>query len=86
MDTSNKTRRTVIGTGLGLIAAGAAAVTGARAQDQKIAQALVQYQAMPKDGAECDKCVNWVAPNACKIVEGQINPKGWCVAFGPKEG
>ena len=41
---------------------------------------------MPKDGAECDKCVNWVAPNACKIVEGQINPKGWCVAYAPKEG
>ena len=86
MDTSNKSRRTVIRTGLGLVAAGAAAITSARAQDQKIAQALVQYQEMPKDGAECDKCVNWVAPNACKIVEGQINPKGWCVAYGPKEG
>ena len=86
---TNTSRRCVMRTGLGLIA-GAAAVAGAarpaRAQDQKIAQNLVQYQEAPKDGAECDKCVNWVAPNACKIVEGTINPKGWCVAYAPKEG
>ena len=90
MDQGNTaSRRNVMRTGLGLLAAGAAAVSTARparAQDQKIAQNLVQYQEMPKDGAECDKCVNWVAPNACKIVEGNINPKGWCVAFAPKEG
>lgn len=86
MDNSNKTRRTIIRTGLGLVAAGTAAITGARAQDQKIAQALVQYQPGPKDGLACVKCVNWVAPNACKIVEGVINPQGWCVAYAPKEG
>ncbi len=90
MDEMNKTsRRCMMRTGLGLLAVGAAVTAGARtasAQDQKIAQNLVQYQEMPKDGAECDKCVNWVDPNACKIVEGKINPKGWCVAYAPKEG
>ena len=86
MDLTNKTRRGVMRTGLGILAAGAAVAGQARAQDQKIAKNLVQYQEGPKDGAECDACVNWVAPNGCKIVEGQINPKGWCVAFGPKEG
>ncbi len=90
MNDLNKTsRRGVMRTGLGLLAAGtavAATAGTARAQDQKIAQNLVQYQTEPKDGAECDKCVNWVAPNACKIVEGNINPKGWCVAYAPKEG
>lgn len=88
MGEMNKTsRRCMMRTGLGLLAASAALAAGtAQAQDQKIAKNLVQYQEGPKDGAECDKCVNWVAPNACKIVEGQINPKGWCVAFAPKEG
>ena len=86
MDTSNKSRRAVIRTGLGLVAAGTVAVAGARAQDQKIAQALVQYQPTPKDGVVCVNCANWVAPNACKIVEGVINPQGWCIAYGPKEG
>ncbi len=86
---NNTSRRNVMRTGLGLIA-GTAIVAGtagrAQAQDQKIAKTLVQYQEAPKDGAECDKCVNWVAPNGCKIVEGTINPKGWCVAYAPKEG
>ena len=89
MDRVSKTsRRVAIKTGLSVLAGTAAVAVGGRAmaQDQKIAQNLVQYQTMPKDGAECDKCVNWVAPNACKIVEGNINPKGWCVAYAPKEG
>ena len=87
MDRANDTtRRSVIRTGIGIIAGTAAIATTARAQDQKIAKNLVQYQDMPKDGSECDKCVNWVAPNACKIVDGDIHPKGWCVAFAPKEG
>ena len=89
MNHSDSSRRGIMRSGLGLLAAGTALATGsraARAQDQKIAQNLVQYQNEPKDGAECDGCVNWVNPNACKIVEGNINPKGWCVAYAPKEG
>ena len=77
--------RGMVRAGLGVIAAGAV-VGRASAQDEKIAQTLVQYQNTPKDKAECDGCVNWVAPNACKIVAGTINPKGWCVAYAPKEG
>ena len=77
--------RGIVRTGLGLLAAGA--VGGrASAQDAKVPQEAVQYQNMPKDGLECDKCVNWVEPNACKIVAGTINPKGYCVAYAPKEG
>lgn len=73
--------------GIGLGAAAVAVASGkAKAQDQKLAQEIVQYQPNPKDGAECDKCVNWVAPNACTIVAGEIHPKGWCVAYAPKEG
>ena len=77
--------RGVTRTGLGLFAAAAISRT-ASAQDAKVAQEVVQYQTMPKDGQECDKCVNWVAPNACKIVAGNINPKGYCVAFAPMGG
>ncbi len=87
MNTSDPTsRRALMKSTLLLATAGVAIAGSARAQDQKIEQSLVQYQEMPKDGAECDKCVNWVAPNACKIVAGTINPKGWCVAFAPQEG
>ena len=83
---NGSSRRDVLRTGV-LIATGAAGVavaTTARA-DEKIAQELVQYQNMPKDGQECDKCAQWIDPNACKIVAGTINPKGYCVAFAPKD-
>ena len=85
---SMHTRRIVLRTGFGLAAAAtvAATATTARAQDEKLEKPLVQYQDNPKDGQECDKCVNWVAPNACKIVAGSISPKGWCVAFAPQGG
>ena len=79
-------RRAMMRSGLMLATAGLVVAGNARAQDEKIEQSLVQYQDTPKDGAECDKCVNWVAPNACKIVAGTINPKGWCVAFAPQGG
>ena len=51
---------------------------------EKLAQNLVQYQDTPKDGAMCSACVNFVAPDGCKIVDGKISPNGWCVAFAPK--
>jgi hypothetical protein len=79
------TRRGILMAGLAI--AGATGVTQvARAQDAKIPQEQVQYQQTPKDGNKCSACVNWVDPNACKIVAGTINPNGWCIAFAPKEG
>jgi hypothetical protein len=78
-------RRLLLQAGLGLVAA--AAATRTAAADDKLAPELVQYQATPKaeagKDAICVKCVNWVAPNACKIVSGPIAPNGWCVAFAP---
>ena len=85
------TRRTSL-RGMLAIGVGAAAAMVSPAQasmmmaQEKIAQEAVQYQKTPKDGAQCNKCVNWVDPNACKIVAGTIEPQGWCVAFAPKEG
>jgi hypothetical protein len=80
-------RRTALKAGLAAVAGGLAATAATRAAvaQEKIAQNVVQYQETPKDGAECDKCVNFQAPNACTIVAGTINPKGWCVAFAPKD-
>lgn len=87
-----RTRRVVLRSGLaavgGVVAAGAARAASMpqRLAQEKIAQAQVQYQNTPKDAQQCDKCVNWEAPNACKIVAGTIAPQGWCIAFAPKSG
>jgi len=51
---------------------------------QKAAQKVVQYQEKPKGTQQCDGCLHFVSPNSCKLVEGKINPKGWCVLFAPK--
>lgn len=85
---NGSSRRDMLRTGM-MIAAGvtgAAIASTARAEDEKIAQELVQYQNEPKDGQKCNMCAQWVDPNACKIVAGKISPDGYCVAYAPKEG
>ncbi len=87
------TRREILKAGLaavgGVVAVGAAqaAETSAlpKLAQEKIAPAQVQYQTTPKDGQKCSMCVNFEAPNACKIVSGTIAPDGWCIAYAPKE-
>jgi hypothetical protein len=77
-------RAALAGTALVLGAAAAAtAVTESSAQ-QKISQADAKYQATPKDDQRCDACVNFQPPNACKFVEGDISPSGWCQLFVKK--
>jgi hypothetical protein len=78
-----RTRRLILRAGLAAFG-GIIAAAGASAQE-KIAQATVQYQSMPKDGNKCVACVNFEAPASCKIVAGTISPNGWCIAFAPKE-
>ena len=61
----------------------------ARAQTKASKQAM-QYQDQPKDGQTCDTCMQWEpgasagAPGSCKVVEGPVSPKGWCVAYVKK--
>jgi hypothetical protein len=55
-----------------------------RPGQQKISQANAKYQDHPNGTQECDGCIQFQPPNACKIVDGTINPKGWCQFFGAK--
>jgi hypothetical protein len=74
-------RRRLLQAGVVAIVAG----IGSRASaQQKIAPNLVQYQDKPKNGQQCDGCLQFEAPASCKIVEGKISPSGWCAAFSPK--
>ena len=50
----------------------------------KVTQKAVSYRGTPKGAQQCDKCKLFQPPNACKLVEGEISPKGWCSAFQPK--
>jgi hypothetical protein len=67
---------------LGAVAA--AAVVSQTAAQQKLSQADAKYQTTPKGDQHCDGCVNFQPPNACKFVQGDINPNGWCQLFVAK--
>jgi len=54
------------------------------AQQKKATQKMVQYQQKPKGNQECDECLHFEPPQSCKLVEGTINPKGWCSLFAAK--
>jgi len=86
---SDQTRSTCVSRRTVLIAAASAAPLLAlttRNAEAKMAQTAVRYQATPKDGKQCDGCNLWVAPNACKSVDGVIAPTGWCALWVKKAG
>ena len=74
--------------------AGAAAVPvsfmSREAYAAKVAKAAMQYQDTPKGSAECSTCMQFIpgksasAKGQCKVVEGDISPKGWCLAYTAK--
>ncbi len=69
------------------LAGGAAALPritrDARAQG-KASKAAMKYQDQPKGDQRCSGCMQFVPPNQCKVVEGEISPNGWCVAYVAK--
>ena len=73
------TRRALLHAAVG----GAGALTllglGVRgAQAAKIAQSAVEYSLEPNGSHICKNCNFFIAPNACKQVDGVINPAGHC--------
>jgi hypothetical protein len=65
--------------------------TGTSAAETKLAKSAVQYvDAGKEEGKDCDDCIQFIpgktpkAMGTCKVVEGEINPHGHCLAFTPK--
>ena len=60
------------------------------AQGGMESKAMAKYQEKPNGSQECDGCMQFVpgkdssANGTCKIVQGSISPKGWCMNFTPK--
>ncbi len=75
-------RRTALA--LSAVAAATGAVATRAAAQQKISQADAKYQPQPKGQQRCDNCVNFQAPKACKFVQGDISPSGWCQLYAAK--
>ena len=77
-------RVALAGTALALGAGTIAAAVSQAVAQQKISQADATYQATPKGDRQCDRCINFQSPNACKFVQGDISPNGWCQLFAAK--
>jgi hypothetical protein len=50
----------------------------------KVTQASVRYQNQPKGDQKCATCMQFVQPDGCKVVDGRINPEGWCIVWAKK--
>jgi len=84
-DCKRMSRRVALsGAALALGTAAIAAAASQAAAQQKINQADANYQGTPKGNLHCDACLNFQPPNACKFVQGNISPNGWCQLFTPK--
>jgi hypothetical protein len=88
MNSESKTtsRRSALKVGIAVIAGTSVVALAPRAsaQSAQAAPASVAYQTKPNNGAQCSGCVQFVAPNACKIVSGVIAADGWCELYSPK--
>ncbi|KWV47209.1 hypothetical protein AS156_20340 [Bradyrhizobium macuxiense] len=47
----------------------------------KMTKPQAAYQETPNGIYSCGLCTLFVAPNSCKVVEGEISKDGWCKAF-----
>jgi hypothetical protein len=82
-DAETISRRALLGGAA--LAVGVAATSISPAAEQKVSQADAKYQDQPKGQQRCEICLQFQPPNACRIVEGPIGPKGWCQYFAAKE-
>lgn len=57
------------------------AARGQQAGVEKLSKAQAQYQDSPRGIAMCATCTLFVAPRACKVVDGDISPNGWCKEY-----
>ena len=73
----NLSRRSILISAVGSTSLLAGATRWAEAE-VKVPQSAVHYQPSPKDGQDCQHCYQFAAPNACKLVAGDITPIGWC--------
>ena len=81
-DSSKVSRRTVLKQAIFLSSLAATGLVATRpAYAQKASKAAMKYQDKPNGSQECDTCQHFQPPKSCEIVDGDISPKGWCIAW-----
>jgi hypothetical protein len=67
-----------------VVSFGTVALPEAAMAQTKLSHEVAKYQDMPKNGQECSTCLQFMPPNACKIVASPISPQGWCQFYAKK--
>jgi hypothetical protein len=57
------------------------ALSTTSAEASKMSQKIAQYVPATKNGKKCAACKFFETPHSCKVVEGNINPNGWCMLW-----
>ena len=91
-DTSKRlTRAEFVGSAVVLPAlAGLFAVSTTAPAAAKGSQAQFKYQTTPSGSKQCSNCTFFIAGKTatangtCKVVDGDISPKGYCIAYSAK--
>ena len=52
-----------------------------QAEMERLSKAQARYQDSPRGIAMCATCTLFIAPHACKVVDGDISPNGWCKEY-----
>ena len=58
-----------------------------QAQAAKASKKAMQYRDKPNGKEQCINCTQFISsdpPDAngeCKVVEGNVSPQGWCIAY-----
>jgi hypothetical protein len=59
-----------------------------RALAAKAQKADFNYREQPKDGKSCAACRLFMpagpGKGTCAVVEGDVSPSGWCMAYSPR--
>ena len=71
-------RRIVLARAAFALGAAVGATATPAAAQTKVSQAVAKYQDQPRGSNRCEICVYFEPPSACKLVEGNISPNGWC--------
>jgi hypothetical protein len=74
-----RSRRAFIGAAVAGIPA--ALLLRAASASDKMTKPQAAYQDTPNGIYSCGLCTLFVAPDGCKVVEGEISKDGWCKAF-----
>jgi len=67
-----------------LVGAGFAASPAAAAS--KFSQAMAKYQSTPKGADRCANCSQYESAATCRVVDGKVEPNGWCFLYARKAG